>query len=57
MPKDLPELLNAVNLGDGRIALIVNLIGTDGRSLLLYEYRDGATLAEMRVLQSISAGE
>ena len=57
MPKDLPELLNVVDLGDGRVGLIVNLIGTDGRSLLLYEYRDGATLAEMRVLQSISAGE
>ncbi|HET7374698.1 MAG TPA: hypothetical protein VFJ20_15020 [Gemmatimonadaceae bacterium] len=57
MPKDLPELLNVADLGDGRIALIVNFLGTDGRSLLLYEYRDGATLAEMRVLQSISAGE
>jgi hypothetical protein len=57
MPKDLPELLNAVDLGDGRAALIVNWPGTDGRSLLLYEYRDGATLAEMRVLQSISVAE
>ena len=57
MPKDLPELLNVVDLDDGRIALIVKWVGTDGRSLLLYEYRDGATLAEMRVLQSISAGE
>lgn len=57
MPKDLPELLNVVDLGDGRIALIVNLFGTDGRSVLLYEYRDGATLAEMRVLQSISVSE
>ena len=57
MPKDLPELLNVADLGDGRIALIVEFLHEDGRSLLLYEYRDGATLAEMRVLQSISAGE
>jgi hypothetical protein len=56
-PKELPELMNAIDLGDGRIASIMNVSGTDGRSLVLYEYRDGATLADMRILQRFGASE
>jgi hypothetical protein len=52
-----PRLRNVVDLGDGRTALIVSFEGGDGRSLELLEYRDGVPLADMRKLQSISAGE
>ena len=52
-----PRLRNVVDLGGGRMALIVSFEGGDGRSLELLEYRDGVALANMRKLQSISAGE
>jgi hypothetical protein len=52
-----PRLRNVVDLGGGRLALIVSFEGGDGRSLELLEYRDGVGLADMGKLQSISAGE
>jgi hypothetical protein len=54
---ELPELVNVVDLGDGRTGIIVQLIGGDGRALNLLEYRDGISVLKMRVLQSISFGE
>jgi hypothetical protein len=54
---ELPKLFNLVDLGDGRTGIIVQLSGGDSRALDLLEYRDGISLAQMRVLQSISFGE
>jgi hypothetical protein len=53
----LPTLLNVVDLGHGRTGLIVHIGGLDSTELALYEYRDGASLSEMRVLHSIAMGE
>ena len=57
MPKEAPRLLNAVDLGAGRIGLIMEYLGEDGRALVLHEYVDGSSLAHMPVLQTIAAGE
>ncbi len=54
---ELPELFNVVDLGDGRTGIIVQFLGGDGRALDLLEYRDGISLLQMHVLQSISTGE
>jgi hypothetical protein len=53
----LPNLLNVVDLGHGRTGLIVHIAGLDSTELTLYEYRDRASLSEMRVLHSIGVGE
>jgi hypothetical protein len=54
---ELPDLLNVVDLGDGRTGIILHIQGGDGTALKLAEYRDGANARSMRVLQSIASGE
>ena len=56
-PGELPELLNVIDLGGGKAGAIVHFIYGESIQLQLIEYRDGAILKEMPVLQSISAGE
>jgi len=46
-----------VDLGGGRTGIIVTRSGEDSNSTDLVEYRDGVDLGQMRVLQSIGAGE
>jgi len=53
----LPSLFNVVDLGGGSTGVIVNRVGEDDIALRLFEYRDGASLADMRLLQQIAAGE
>jgi hypothetical protein len=53
----LPELLNVVDLGGGKTGIIFGINGEDSGSLNLAEYRDGASLQEMRSLHSFGAGE
>ena len=53
----LPDLLKAVGLGAGKTGLIVHFSGEDSTALDLLEYREGARLGSMPVLQSIAAGE
>jgi hypothetical protein len=53
----LPRILNVVDLGAGRTGMIVGESGEDSSATVLVEYRDGANVAHMRVLQSIGAGE
>ena len=54
---DLPSLLNVVDLGNGRTGIIVHISGLDSTELHLVEYRDGADLKSMHVMQSIGTGE
>jgi hypothetical protein len=44
-------------MGNGRTGLIVVLQASGGRVVKLVEYRDGLTLEEMRVWQTISVGD
>jgi hypothetical protein len=53
----LPGLCNVVDLGRGRTGIIVGRSGEDDNSTDLLEYRDGVDLKQMRILQSIAAGE
>jgi len=53
----LPNLLNVVDLGDGKTGSIVNITGEDSAEIDLMEYRDGVDTKRMRVLQSIASGE
>lgn len=53
----LPSLFNVVDLGGSRTGVIVNRVGEDDSALRLFEYRDGASLADMPLLQQIDAGE
>jgi hypothetical protein len=53
----LPELLNVIDLRDGKTAIVVRECGNDSGSVSLVEYRDGVNLKQMRTLQEISAGE
>ena len=53
----LPQLLNVIDLGGGRTAIIVSSEGDDGRSLDLLEYRDGLSLRHMPSLDSVNCGE
>jgi hypothetical protein len=53
----LPRILNVVDLGGDGTGMIVGEIGEDSSATVLLEYRDGADVAHMRVLQSIGAGE
>ncbi len=54
---ELPKLLNIVDLGNGKTGIIVSISGEDSEALQLREYKDGADIAPMPELQSISAGE
>jgi hypothetical protein len=54
---NLPDLLNVVDLGDGKTGMIVHIQGLDSTELHLLEYRDGVDLKSMRLLQSIGSGE
>ena len=56
-PGDLPELLNVIDLGAGKVGLIVNLMYGESTQLELVEYRDGATVKDMSQFQSIAFGE
>jgi hypothetical protein len=52
-----PKLLNVLDLGGGRTGVIVFISAGESIATDLFEYRDGVVLKDMRVLQSISAGE
>ncbi len=52
-----PKLLNVIDLGGGRTGVIVFISAGESIGTELLEYRDGVALKDMRVLQSISAGE
>lgn len=54
---DLPDLLNVLDLGDGKTGIIVKIVGEDSGEVDLVQYRDGVNLKGMRVMQSIGAGE
>jgi hypothetical protein len=51
------RLRAVVDMGNGRTGLIVVLQASWGRVVKLVEYRDGLTLEEMRVWQTISVGD
>jgi len=53
----LPDLLNVIDLGGGKTAMVFSEHGDDSGSLSLVEYRDGVDLHHMRTLQTIGAGE
>lgn len=53
----LPDLVNVIDLLDGKTAIVTSFSYEDGGSLDLYEYRDGLDLHSMPHLQSIGAGE
>jgi hypothetical protein len=53
----LPDLLNVVDLRDGRTGIIVQISGLDSTELRLEEYRDGVNIKGMRVMQFIGSGE
>jgi hypothetical protein len=53
----LPDLLNALDLGNGKTGIIVKIVGEDSSQVDLVQYRDGVNLRGMRVMQSIGAGE
>ncbi len=53
----LPTLHNVVDLGHGKVGMIVSLAGEDSAWLELVEYRDGVALAQMRRLQIIGSAE
>ncbi len=53
----VPDLLNVVDLGNGRTGIIVDAPGDDSFELELIQYRDGGTIKRMRILQSLGAGE
>jgi hypothetical protein len=54
---DLPDLLNVVDLGNGKTGMIVQISGLDSTELHLVEYRDAADLKSMHLMQSIGTGE
>ena len=54
---DLPELLNVVDLGNGKTGIIVHISGLDSTELHLVEYRDATDLKSMHLMQSIGTGE
>jgi len=53
----LPDLLNVIDLGGGRTAVVISQDGDDSASVSLIEYRDGVDLRHMHIFQSIGAGE
>jgi hypothetical protein len=53
----LPNLINVVDLGNGKTGMIISKGGDDSIELDLVEYQDGTDLKHMRMLQSIGTGE
>lgn len=53
----LPNLLNVIDLGNGKTGIILDIYGEDSSELALMDYQDGTKVQEMRVIQSIGAGE
>jgi hypothetical protein len=53
----LPNLLNVIDLGEGKTGIIVHMQGPDTTTLQLSEYRDGADLKGMHLIQSITWAE
>jgi len=51
------NLLNVVDLGNGRTGIIVYIEGQDSRGIRLVEYKDGAGMKGMRLLQSVGTAE
>ena len=51
-----PRLMNVLDLGDGRTAVIISSSGEDSGAVSLYEYADGG-IRNMHELQSLAAGE
>jgi hypothetical protein len=54
---ELPDLLNVVDLGDGRTGIIVNISGSGDSTLGLWEYKEGADLGHMTLFQSLVMDE
>jgi hypothetical protein len=54
---ELPNLLNVVDLGEGRTGIIVDVSGPGDSTLGLFEYRDGSDMAHMHLLQSLTMDE
>ena len=54
---ELPQILNVIDLGDGRTGIIFANSALDSASIDLVEYRDGTDIAHMRTLQSVGVGE
>jgi len=52
-----PNLLNVIDLGNGKTGVIVAIRGDDSLALVLAEYHDGLSVQKMPILQSIGAGE
>ena len=53
----LPDLLNVIDIGGDKTAIVVSQHGDDSGSVTLAEYSDGVDVRHMRILQSIGAGE
>ena len=51
------QLLNVVDLGNGKTGVIVYIQGSASRGIELREYKDGSTLKGMRMIQAVGAGE
>jgi hypothetical protein len=51
------ELLTVVDLGQGRTGAVISTTASAGRATILVEYRDGVPRSQMRVLQTIAAGD
>jgi hypothetical protein len=51
------KVLSVVSLGRGRTGLVVSIRRYESLALQLVEYRDGARLSDMRVLQNVSTAE
>ncbi len=53
----VPNLLNVVDLGDGRTGVIVNVPRDDSYVIKLVRYRDGTSIQRMQIFQSLGVGE
>jgi hypothetical protein len=51
------NLLNVVDLGNRRTGIIVSIEGQDSGAIRLVEYKDGAGIKDMRLLQSVGVAE
>jgi hypothetical protein len=54
---DEPKLLNVIDIGGGRAAIIVYISAGESVATELFEYRDGVDLKHMHLLQSLAFGE
>jgi hypothetical protein len=50
---ELPNLLNVVDLGEGKTGIIVSITGPGEDTVGLWEYRDGDNLSQMHLFQSL----